>query len=47
MSHYHQLWDPPAKDDLMIGLEAAQAGLSMGSKTQRERDYLGAIQDFY
>jgi hypothetical protein len=47
MSHYHQLWDPLAKDDLSIGLEAAQAGLSMGPKTQRERDYLGAIQDFY
>ena len=47
MSHYRQLWDPPAKDDLRIGLEAAQNGLSMGSKTQRERDYLGAIQGFY
>ena len=47
MSHYRQLWDPPAKDDLRIGLEAAQDGLSMGPKTQRERDYLGAIQGFY
>ncbi len=47
MSHYRQLWDPPTKDDLRIGLEAAQAGLSMRPKTQRERDYLGAIQDFY
>ena len=47
MSHYRQLWDPPTKDDLRIGLEAAQEGLSMGPKTQRERDYLGAIQGFY
>jgi hypothetical protein len=47
MSHYRQLWDPPTKDDLRIGLEAAQKGLSMGPKTQRERDYLGAIQGFY
>jgi hypothetical protein len=47
MSHYRQLWDPPTKDDLRIGLQAAQEGLSMGSKTQRERDYLGAIQSFY
>ena len=47
MSHYRQLWDPPTKDDLRIGLEAAQEGLSMGPKTQRERDYLGAIQSFY
>ncbi|WP_148103900.1 hypothetical protein [Edaphobacter aggregans] len=41
------MWDPPTKDDLRIGLEAAQEGLSMGPKTQRERDYLGAIQIFY
>jgi hypothetical protein len=47
MSHYRQLWDPPTNDDLRIGLEAARAGLSMGPKTQRERDYLGAIHDFY
>ena len=47
MSHYRQLWDPPTKDDLRIGLEAAQIGLSMGPKTQRERDYLSAIQGFY
>ena len=47
MSHYHQVWNPPTKDDLRIGLQAAQDGLSMGSKTQRERDYLGAIHGFY
>jgi hypothetical protein len=47
MSHYRQLWDPPTKDDLRIGLEAAQEGLVKGPKTQRERDYLGAIQSFY
>ena len=47
MSHYRELWDPPTKDDLRIGLEAAQEGLSMGPKTQRERDYLSAIQGFY
>ncbi len=47
MSHYRQLWDPPTEDDLRIGLEASQEGLSMGPKTQRERDYLGAIQGFY
>ncbi len=47
MTHYRQLWDPPTKDDLRIGLEAAQEGLSMGSKTQREHDYLAAIQAFY
>ena len=29
MSHYRELWDPPTADDLRIGLEAAQKGLSM------------------
>src|SRR5580658_1641483 len=29
MSHYRQLWDPPTKDDLSIGLAAAHDGLSM------------------
>ena len=47
MSHYRELWDPPTEDDLRIGLEAAQNGLSMRPKTQRERDYLTAIQSFY
>jgi tetratricopeptide (TPR) repeat protein len=47
MSHYRELWDPPTEDDLRIGREAAQIGLTMGPKTQRERDYLSAIQGFY
>jgi hypothetical protein len=47
MSHYRQLWDPPTRDDQRIGLEAAQKGLSMRPTTQRERDYLTAIQAFY
>ncbi len=47
MSHYRELWDPPTEDDLRIGLEATQKGLSMTPKTQRERDYLSAIQVFY
>ncbi len=47
MSHYRELWDPPTKDDLKIGLESAQKGLAMGPRTQRERDYLSAIQGFY
>ncbi len=47
MSHYRELWDPPTPDDLRIGLEAAQNGLSMRPTTQRERDYLRAILGFY
>jgi tetratricopeptide (TPR) repeat protein len=47
MSHYRQLWDPPSGEDLRIGLAAAQKGLTIGPKTQRERDYLSAIETFY
>jgi tetratricopeptide (TPR) repeat protein len=47
MSHYRELWDPPTADDVRIGLEAAEKGLAMGPKTDRERDYLRAIQSFY
>jgi tetratricopeptide (TPR) repeat protein len=47
MSHYRELWDPPTQDDLRIGLEAAQKGLLMRPRTQRERDYLTAIRSFY
>jgi hypothetical protein len=47
MSHYRELWDPPTEDDLRIGLEAAQSGLSMRPRTQRERGYLTAIESFY
>ena len=47
MSHYRQLWDPPTDLDLRIGLDAAQNGLSLKPKTQRETDYLSAILAFY
>jgi tetratricopeptide (TPR) repeat protein len=47
MSHYHQLWDPPAGEDLRVGLDAVQKGLALGPKTERERDYLNAIRTFY
>lgn len=47
MSHYHQLWDPPAGENLKAGLSAAQKGLAMGPKTERENEYLKAVQAFY
>jgi tetratricopeptide (TPR) repeat protein len=47
MSRYHQLWDRPAGEDLRVGLEAAQKGLALAPKTERERDYLNAIRTFY
>lgn len=47
MSHYHQLWDPPAGEDLRAGLDAVNEGLALGPKTERERGYLNAIRTFY
>ncbi len=47
MSHYRQLWDPPTADDLKAGWEAVQKGKEMGLRTQRERDYIEAIEMIY
>ena len=47
MSHYRQLWDPPTPADVSAGLGAVERGRRMGSKTERERDYLSAIEIIY
>lgn len=47
MSHYRQLWDPPTASDLKEGLAAIEKAKSAGAKTQRERDYIGAMEIFY
>jgi hypothetical protein len=47
MSHYRQLWDPPTPSDLQVGSAAIEKAKSAGGKTQRERDYIAAIEIFY
>jgi hypothetical protein len=47
MSHYHQLWDPPTPADLQAGWAAIALANSANVKTQRERDYIAAIEVFY
>jgi tetratricopeptide (TPR) repeat protein len=47
MSHYHQIWDPPTPSDLQAGWAAVQAAKSAGAKSQRERDYIAAMEVFY
>ncbi len=47
MTHYRQLWDPPTPEDLRAGLAAVGMAQQMGAKTQRERDYIGAVESFY
>jgi|HubBroStandDraft_2_1064218.scaffolds.fasta_scaffold51578_2 tetratricopeptide (TPR) repeat protein len=47
MSHYRQLWDPPTPLDLQAGTAAVERATAAVAKTQRERDYIAAIQIFY
>jgi hypothetical protein len=47
MSLYHPLWVPPTDADLEKGRAAVAKAKSAMAKTQRERDYIAAIEVFY
>jgi hypothetical protein len=47
MSMYYPLWYPPSEATLKAGVAALDRGKAAGAKTQRERDYLAAIETFY
>lgn len=47
MSHYHPLWEPPKPAELQAGWAAVEAARAANPKTQRERDYIAAIEIFY
>lgn len=47
MSLYHPLWAPPIPAELQRATAAVQQSTVVGARTQRERDYLSAIQTFY
>jgi hypothetical protein len=47
MSQYHQLWAPPGRAELEKGALAVQRAEAIGAKTNRERDYIDAIAQFY
>ena len=47
MTYYHPIWSPPGPADLKAGLAAVEKAKSIGVKTQRERDYISAIESFY
>jgi len=47
MSQYHQLWSPPTRAELEKGALEVEKAKSIGGKTNRERDYIGAIAQFY
>jgi len=47
MSLYHPLWAPPAPVDLAKGQADVEKAKSAAAKTQRERDYIVALEAFY
>ncbi len=47
MSLYHPLWVPPTPEELRKGREAIGRARAAGAKTQRERDYIAALETFY
>lgn len=47
MSNYHPVWAPPNPAELQKGLAAVEKAKAVGAKTQRERDYIAAIETFY
>jgi len=47
MTYYHPIWEAPGPADLKAGAEAVEKAHSVGAKTQREHDYIAAIETFY
>ncbi len=47
MTYYHQIWQAPGPADLKAGMAAVEKAKLAGDKTQRERDYIAAIETFY
>jgi tetratricopeptide (TPR) repeat protein len=47
MSLYHPIWAPPTSAELKKGGEAVERAKAAGARTQRERDYIAAIEVFY
>lgn len=47
MSYYHPLWSAPDTMALRKGWEAVQKARQVGSGSQREKDYIAAIEVFY
>jgi tetratricopeptide (TPR) repeat protein len=47
MSNYHPIWAPPTAAELQKGSSAVEKAKSVGARTQRERDYIAAIEVFF
>jgi hypothetical protein len=47
MTYYHPIWQAPGPADLKAGMASVEKAKLAGAKTQRERDYIAAIEAFY
>lgn len=47
MTYYHEIWPAPGPNDLKAGMASVEKAKLAGAKTQRERDYIAAIETFY
>jgi tetratricopeptide (TPR) repeat protein len=47
MTHYHPIWEAPGPNDLKAGWAAVERAKSAGANSQREQDYVAAIEIFY
>jgi len=47
MSVFHEIWDRPDEGAMKTGWEQMQKAQSIGAKTEREREYIAALADFY
>jgi tetratricopeptide (TPR) repeat protein len=47
MSNFHPIWAPPTPPELERGRAAVAKGKSLPIPTERERDYIAAIEAFY
>jgi tetratricopeptide (TPR) repeat protein len=48
MSYFHPVWEEvPAPNDVKTSLEAIKSAKHVGIRTEREKDYIAAIEQFY
>ena len=47
MSVFHQIWDRPDAGDMKQGWAEMRQAQALGAKTEREREYIAALADFY
>ena len=47
MTYWHPIWPSPGPADLKAGTAAVEKAKLAGAKTQRELDYIAAIDTFY